>query len=64
MLIAGVEGFEPPVTVLETVGLPLTDTPKKISKINTATHLLCKFQQQPLNYIILQVYKYPNQQNS
>ena len=25
--IAGVEGIEPPVAVLETAGLPLTDTP-------------------------------------
>ncbi len=64
MLIAGAEGFEPSVTVLETVGLPLTDTPKKISKIKTTKYMLYKFQQQPLNYIILQVYKYPNHQNS
>lgn len=26
-LFAGVEGIEPPVAVLETAGLPLTDTP-------------------------------------
>ncbi len=25
---AGVEGIEPPVAVLETAGLPLTDTPR------------------------------------
>lgn len=25
--MAGVEGIEPPVAVLETAGLPLTDTP-------------------------------------
>jgi hypothetical protein len=25
--LAGVEGIEPPVAVLETAGLPLTDTP-------------------------------------
>ena len=27
--LAGVEGVEPPVAVLETAGLPLTDTPNK-----------------------------------
>lgn len=27
LLLAGVEGIEPPVAVLETAGLPLTDTP-------------------------------------
>jgi hypothetical protein len=26
-MLAGVEGIEPPVAVLETAGLPLTDTP-------------------------------------
>ena len=26
--LAGVEGIEPPVAVLETTGLPLTDTPR------------------------------------
>ncbi len=26
--LAGVEGIEPPVAVLETAGLPLTDTPR------------------------------------
>lgn len=27
-MCAGAEGIEPPVVVLETTGLPLTDTPK------------------------------------
>ncbi len=30
--MAGVEGIEPPVRVLETRGLPLTDTPIRMSK--------------------------------
>lgn len=28
--VAGVEGIEPPVAVLETAGLPLTDTPNTL----------------------------------
>lgn len=28
--LAGVEGIEPPVVVLETTGLPLTDTPRAL----------------------------------
>ncbi len=30
--VAGAGGIEPPVTVLETVGLPLTDAPKQDSR--------------------------------
>lgn len=31
--MAGVEGIEPPVAVLETAGLPLTDTPLQANYI-------------------------------
>ncbi len=34
---AGAEGIEPPVRVLETRGLPLTDAPKIISKLSYYT---------------------------
>ena len=36
-LFAGVEGIEPPVAVLETAGLPLTDTPRDIKTLYIAS---------------------------
>ena len=35
--VAGVEGIEPPVAVLETAGLPLTDTPRDIKTLYIAS---------------------------
>lgn len=39
--LAGVEGIEPPVAVLETAGLPLTDTPMSV-KFRTGLLRFCR----------------------
>ena len=49
-LFAGVEGIEPPVAVLETAGLPLTDTPKVLKVLYLASSCFAiKSREEPVN---------------